>query len=105
MADEPVVTDNSTVTVSTSTSTVTSVGEESWMKTYWRPSMAWLYMLICFMDFVGFPLATMILPGFSVIQYTAWKPITLDNGGMIHMSFGAILGIAAWTRGAYEKKS
>jgi hypothetical protein len=32
-------------------------------------------------------------------QYVAWKSITLDNGGLIHLAFGAILGITSWTRG------
>ena len=31
--------------------------EEHWVKAYWRPAMGWLYMLICFMDFIGFPAA------------------------------------------------
>lgn len=80
--------------------------EESWMKQYWRPCMAYLYMMICFFDFIGFPLASMLLPHFITgVTYAAWKPITLEGGGMIHMAFGAILGIAAWTRGAYEKKA
>ena len=36
--------------------------EEHWIKAYWRPAMGWLYMLICFMDFVGFPMVTIFLP-------------------------------------------
>jgi hypothetical protein len=28
-----------------------------------------------------------------------WQPLTLQGGGLIHISFGAILGVAAWTRG------
>jgi len=31
--------------------------------------------------------------------YVPWKTLTLEGGGMIHMAFGAILGISAWTRG------
>ena len=73
---------------------------EHWMKAYWRPAMGWLYMLMCFCDFVAFPIIAMFLPQFiKGMTYIPWKSITLDNGGLIHMAFGAILGVAAWTRG------
>jgi Holin of 3TMs, for gene-transfer release len=81
---------------------------EHWMKSYWRPAMGWLYMIICFMDFVGFPLLTIFLPiifkpfGLTM-PYTAWQSLTLSNGGLIHLSFGAILGVSAWTRGQEKK--
>ena len=73
--------------------------EEHWVKQYWRPAMGWLYMIICACDFVVFPLIAMFMPVFIKMQYIPWKSITLDNGGLIHLSFGAILGVAAWTRG------
>jgi hypothetical protein len=78
--------------------------EEHWVKAYWRPAMGWLYMAINLMDFIVFPIISMILPiiykGFGVqIGYTAWQSLSLSNGGMIHIAFGAILGIAAYTRG------
>jgi hypothetical protein len=78
---------------------------ESWLKSYWRPLMGYLYMIICFVDFVLFPAVTMIMPVFYKliaglsIDYSAWESLTLQNGGMVHLAFGAILGIAAWTRG------
>lgn len=74
--------------------------QDHWIKSYWRPAMGWLYMVICFMDFVGFPLLSMLMP--LIIKgttYVVWTSITLSNGGMVHMAFGAILGVAAWTRG------
>ena len=73
--------------------------EEHWVKQYWRPAMGWLYMVICACDFVVYPLISMFMPVFIKMQYMPWKSITLDNGGLIHLSFGAILGVAAWTRG------
>ena len=78
--------------------------DEHWVKAYWRPAMGWLYMLICFMDFVGFPAISMFLPvaykGLGMqIAYTPWNSLTLSNGGLIHLAFGAILGVSAWTRG------
>ena len=78
--------------------------DEHWVKAYWRPAMGWLYMAMCFMDFIAFPMITMFLPiiekGFGVnMGYTPWVSLTLSNGGMIHVAFGAILGVAAYTRG------
>jgi di/tricarboxylate transporter len=66
--------------------------------------MGWLYMAICAFDFILFPILTMVLPFFQhhfglSVPYTPWQPLTLSNGGLVHMAFGAILGIAAWTRG------
>jgi Holin of 3TMs, for gene-transfer release len=77
---------------------------EHWVQKFWRPAMGWLYMGICFMDFIGFPLLTIFLPILFkpfglVMPYTAWKSLTLDNGGLIHIAFGAILGVSAFTRG------
>ena len=76
---------------------------EHWVKAYWRPAMGWLYMLICLCDFVVFPAVAMFLPvffkGIGVqLAYTAWVSLTLSNGGLIHMAFGAILGVAAYGR-------
>jgi hypothetical protein len=56
------------------------------------------------MDFVGFPLLTIFLPIIFkpfglVMPYTAWQSLTLSNGGLIHLSFGAILGVSAFSRG------
>lgn len=77
---------------------------ENWMKTYWRPAAGWIYLIICFMDFVGFPLLSMFAPiasnAFGLrMEYAPWVSITLSQGGLIHLSFGAILGVSAWTRG------
>jgi hypothetical protein len=78
--------------------------DEHWVRSYWRPAMGWLYMIICAFDFIIFPLITMFLPvvsklfGFNAPS-TVWASLTLNNGGLIHMAFGAILGVAAWSRG------
>lgn len=78
--------------------------EEHWMKSYWRPAMGWLYMIICFCDFILFPAITMFMPviakGFGItMNYVAWQSLSLSNGGLMHLAFGAILGVSAWTRG------
>ena len=78
---------------------------EHWMKAYWRPAMGWLYMIICAFDFIVGPVLTMAMPiflkslGAASVTYTQWASLTLSNGGLIHLAFGAILGITAWTRG------
>jgi hypothetical protein len=82
---------------------------EHWMKAFWRPAMGWLYMLICLMDFVVFPTIAMFLPiiekGFGMqMGYTPWQSLTLSNGGLIHLAFGAILGVSAYGR-TQEKKT
>lgn len=87
----------------------TRIGDENWIKSYWRPAMGWLYMVICFFDFVLFPALAMILPailkGMGVeSQYQVWQSLTLANGGLVHIAFGAIVGVSAWSRGR-EKMS
>lgn len=82
---------------------------EHWMKAFWRPAMGWLYMAICFADFIVFPALSMFLPvierGFGLaIGYTPWQSLTLSNGGLIHLAFGAILGVSAYGR-TQEKKT
>jgi hypothetical protein len=73
--------------------------DEHWMKAMWRPAMGWLYMVICFMDFVAFPAISMFMPMLvKGMSYMAWQSLTLSNGGLIHMAFGAILGVAAYGR-------
>jgi hypothetical protein len=75
--------------------------QEHWMAKFWRPAMGWLYMLICFADFVVFPAITMFLPVIDrmfglQMGYTPWQSLTLSNGGLIHLAFGAILGVSAY---------
>lgn len=77
--------------------------EEHWMSKYWRPAMGWLYMLICFMDFCVFPMLSMFLPVIErmfglQMGYVPWQSLTLSNGGLIHLAFGAILGVSAYGR-------
>jgi hypothetical protein len=73
---------------------------EDWMTTKWRPLMAVTYMATIWFDFIVGPVLFNILqywnPGQAITSYT---PITLQGGGLYHISMGAILGIAAWTRG------
>lgn len=77
--------------------------KEDWMKTKWRPMMGWMYMIVCIFDFIVFPI------GFTIVQFweteaandafRQWNPLTLQGAGLFHMAMGAVLGIAAWSRG------
>jgi hypothetical protein len=82
---------------------MTSAAEQKtadWMTTKWRPLMAVTYMATIWFDFIVGPIL------FNILQYwnpgqavTSWTPLTLQGGGLYHLSMGAILGIAAFTRG------
>lgn len=70
------------------------------MSAKWRPAMGWVYMAICLCDFIIFPIAWSLLQvHFKGNVGDQWDPITLQGAGLIHMAFGAILGVAAWSRG------
>lgn len=80
------------------------IQNENWVKSYWRPGMGWLYMIMCAFDFIIFPMMMILSPAVCAavginIAYTPWTSLTLSNGGMIHIAFGAILGVTAYTRG------
>jgi hypothetical protein len=98
-----------------------STKEQVW-KQAWRPAAAYLYLAICFADFIGFPVyymassrlsdATVVDQALKFKDSTAqvevlktlrheqtWTPITTVGGGMIHIALGSIIGVSAWTRG------
>jgi hypothetical protein len=72
---------------------------EDWMNSKWRPAMGWMYMLVCTMDFVVFPILWSLVQtlGDGKVE-SQWMPITLQGAGLFHMAMGAILGIAAYGR-------
>lgn len=72
---------------------------ETWMAKNWRPSAAFVYLFICLFDFVIGPILWAVIQAMLNQPLTPWQPLTLQGAGMFHMSMGAILGVAAWTRG------
>jgi hypothetical protein len=73
---------------------------EDWMTKKWRPMMAITYMAINIFDFILGPILYNVLQFFTEGQHiSAYQALTLQGGGLIHIAFGAILGISAWTRG------
>jgi hypothetical protein len=73
-----------------------------WMSKYWRPSAAFMYITCCLCDFAIFPIM------FTVVQFweqeaandafRQWIPITLQGGGLFHVSMCAVLGVSAYGR-------
>jgi len=73
--------------------------EESWIKQYWRPFMAWQYAAICLFDFMIAPILTGIFFKLTGGTYIPWVPLTLQQNGFFHISMMTIIGISAYTRG------
>ena len=74
--------------------------EEDWMTKKWRPMMAITYMAINLFDFIFGPILYNLLQYWNPGQAVGmWVPLTLQGGGLVHIAFGAILGISAFTRG------
>jgi hypothetical protein len=89
-----------------------------WMRENWRPLAAFIYLAINVFDFLIAPIF-MGLNTETTAQFVAgimgldpsvqaimaskpnggWTPLTLQGSGMFHISFGAILGVSAWSRG------
>jgi hypothetical protein len=73
--------------------------KEDWMNAKWRPAMGWLYLVVCFFDFVAFPILWSVLQGlFHGTINSQWQPLTLQGAGLFHIAMGAIIGVAAWGR-------
>jgi hypothetical protein len=72
--------------------------KEDWMNSKWRPMMGWMYMLVCTMDMVIFPILWSLLQTMTHTQITQWNPLTLQGAGLFHIAMGAVLGIAAFGR-------
>lgn len=74
--------------------------KEDWLKEKWRPAMGWMYMVTCITDFIIFPVLWSILQAIQGGQVTSqWNPLTLQGAGLFHLAMGAVLGVAAWSRG------
>ena len=75
------------------------VKKEDWMNSKWRPAMGWMYMAVCVMDFVAFPILWSLLQSLSHGQVTSqWQPLTLQGAGLFHIAMGGVLGLAAYGR-------
>lgn len=81
---------------------VETMTKGEWMQKYWRPCAAFMYITCCLTDFAVFPIM------FTVVQFweeqasndafRQWVPITLQGGGLFHVSMCAVLGVSAYGR-------
>lgn len=77
---------------------------EHWLQKTWRPAIGVTYIIINVFDFIIFPVLW-TLTGFLNNNHTPWHPLTLESAGLFHMAFGAILGVAAWSRGTEKVRN
>lgn len=77
---------------------------DSWINKSWRPMMGFLYLIICAFDFVIAPTIFIFLQS-SSNNITQWEPLTMKAGGLFHVAMGAIVGVAAWSRGMEKIKN
>jgi hypothetical protein len=98
VGNQPVLTGSGT-NAAVGGETLVANTNEDWINKKWRPVMGWMYMLVCTMDFVVFPILWSLLQAYSHGQVTSqWQPVTLQGAGLFHISMGAVLGIAAYGR-------
>ena len=72
--------------------------DEDWMQKKWRPAMGWMYMVVCMMDMVIFPILWSLVQVLTKQPVSEWNPLTLQGVGLFHCDMGAVLGIAAFGR-------
>lgn len=72
---------------------------ENWFFKYWRPAMAWSYLVVTMFDFLFFPIFMAVYAYYTKTPIIIWDPITLKGGAVYHASMGAVCGVTAWSRG------
>ena len=72
--------------------------KETWFHIYWRPAIAWSYLIICIFDFIGGPLLYSMLFHDALDKFVQWTPLTLRGGGLYHASMLTIIGVTSWGR-------
>jgi hypothetical protein len=73
--------------------------QKSTLTDKWRPMMGWTYMATCLFDFIVGPVVYNVLQFLNPGQHVdMWQAVTLQGGGLYHLSMGAILGISAYGR-------
>lgn len=72
---------------------------EDWLDRKWRPAMGWMYLIVCITDFIIFPILHSLFQAHYGTSTLMWDPLTLKGGGLFHVAMGAVLGVAAWSRG------
>jgi len=79
--------------------------QEDWIRSHWRPMMAFVYMAVVIFDFIVGPIFWSIIQIYGGSVAVQWSPLTLIAGGVFHAAMGAVLGISAFTRGREKVES
>jgi hypothetical protein len=79
--------------------------KDHWFISHWRPAMGWLYGVICAFDFILAPIMMVMFAKVTGTPLVMWKPLTLEGGGLVHLSFASIVTMTAWTRGTEKLKA
>lgn len=99
MYTDPISSDTSSSGMHNGATVLVDNTNTNWINNRWRPAAGWIYLLICIVDFIIFPVLWSILQATEHGQVaTIWQPLTLQGGGLMHISFGALLGVAAYGR-------
>ena len=70
-----------------------------WLHDHWKIYVAISYIAICLFDFIIAPTGIFLMSTGLHIAYIPWVPLTLQGGGLFHMSMLTILGVASYTSG------
>lgn len=74
------------------------ISNEHWIVKRWRPAMGWMYMIICVIDMLIFPILWNLGQIYQNTPITPWVPLTLSCSGTFHAAMAVVLGIAVWGR-------
>lgn len=87
------------ITASSGTTVLVDNTNTDWINNKYRPMMGWTYMAICLFDFMLAPIMWSVVQavGHGTLS-TQWQPLTLSGGGLVHVAFGAIIGVTAFGR-------
>lgn len=81
---------------------VETMSRGEWMQKYWRPCAAFMYIACCLTDFAIFPIMFTVVQFWEMSEandaFRQWIPITLQGGGLFHVSMCAVLGVSAYGR-------
>lgn len=89
------------------------------MRQYWRPAMAMVYLVMCLLNYAVRPVVNTVIASKAdiaeivmvvkdtdpslqaralelAVKDEVWKDVLPES---VHITFGVILGVAAWTRG------
>jgi len=71
---------------------------ETWFFKYWRPAMAWQYLIVCLFDFIIAPIMHTAAEFWSGQNIAQWDPITLKGAAFYHLAMAGIIGLYALGR-------